>query len=259
MRSSLYLLPFLWLAVRADVITDIKEGMVENGKASGVRKLSLLGDTDNKLISTSFVSINQCPDEFALGSPCVTFKLAKEGQLDDMSDHPGATKRQRNFIASPDLDSGSSTVSWNMMVEQASAQPGFFHLAQIIGGGGPSWTMSIFQQDQGDMVAIVDASLPEDDKDYVCDSMNLSKFMSAPMGISVSIDIDSQSLHWAVTNLVTKKTVMICHRDGDASLSKGSNIQGGAYRRVLNDGTTPAVVDVGGFKVTNSQPARLAK
>ena len=90
MRSSLYLLPFLWLAVRADVITDIKEGMVENGKASGVRKLSLLGDTDNKLISTSFVSINQCPDEFALGSPCVTFKLAKEGQLDDMSDHPGA-------------------------------------------------------------------------------------------------------------------------------------------------------------------------
>ena len=89
MHSFLFLLPFLALAVKADVITDLKEGMVENGKSSGIRKLSLLGDTDNKLISTSFVSINQCPDEFVLGSPCVTFKLAKEGQLDDMSDHPG--------------------------------------------------------------------------------------------------------------------------------------------------------------------------
>ena len=46
--------------------------------------------------------------------------------------------------------------------------------------------MSIFQQDQGDMVAIVDASLPEDDKDYVCDSMNLSKFMSGGIPAAIS-------------------------------------------------------------------------
>lgn len=63
--------------------------MIYNGKTSGVRYLSLLGDTDNKLISTSFASLGMCPGELNLGTPCITFKLADEGQLDDMDGHPG--------------------------------------------------------------------------------------------------------------------------------------------------------------------------
>lgn len=88
----------------ADVITSLSKGVVYNGRTSGVRYLSLLGDTANKLISTSFAAIDQCPRRFGLSSPCVTFKLAPDGQLDDMSDHPGATPRQRNFVGSPDID-----------------------------------------------------------------------------------------------------------------------------------------------------------
>ena len=89
--------------VNADVITELTRGIVYDGKSSGVRYLSLLGNTENKLISTSFASIDQCPSKFGLLTPCVTFKLAALGQLDDMSDHPGATPRQRNFVGSPDL------------------------------------------------------------------------------------------------------------------------------------------------------------
>jgi len=166
--STLTLLPTL---AYSTLITDLKEGIAQDGKDSGIRRLSLLGDTQNKLISTSFVSIDRCPEDYDLGAPCVTFKLADEGQLDDMSDHPGrssfafvhledvteecinaigATERQRNFLASPDLETGSNSeasfdessackaltltlaaVSWNMMLEKAVAQPGFFHLAQV--------------------------------------------------------------------------------------------------------------------------------
>ena len=166
-----------------DVITQLKSGTIYSGKTSGTRYLSLLGDTENKLISTSFASLGRCPEEYGLGSPCVTFKLAPDGQLDDMDHHPGATERQRNFLASPDLDDdGSNTVSWNMMLEKASAQPGFFHLAQIIGDGGPSWTMSVLQKDKGDIVAILDATVSNSVAQYgdeaICDSMSLTSFMS---------------------------------------------------------------------------------
>ena len=138
-------LVFLWLWLvtfaTADVVTPLHDtGMIYNGKTSGVRYLSLLGDTDNKLISTSFASLGRCPLIYRLGKPCVTFKLAKDGQLDDMDHHPGeyllgssvcsclisetdsftfavlflfsrlgATPRQRNFIGSPDLDDGANS------------------------------------------------------------------------------------------------------------------------------------------------------
>lgn len=72
-----------------DVITRLQDGMVYDGKASGTRYLSMLGKTDNKLISTSFAAIGHCLDLWKLGEPCITFKLADKGQLDDMSDHPG--------------------------------------------------------------------------------------------------------------------------------------------------------------------------
>lgn len=87
-------LPLLWLSFSAftvaDVITPLHDtGMIYNGKTSGVRYLSFLGDTENKLTSTSFASLGRCPLRYKLGSPCVTFKLAKDGQLDDMDHHPG--------------------------------------------------------------------------------------------------------------------------------------------------------------------------
>lgn len=90
-------LPLLWLSlstfsilIEADVITPLHDaGMIYNGKTSGVRYLSLLGNTENKLISTSFASLGRCPMRYKLGRPCVTFKLAKDGQLDDMDHHPG--------------------------------------------------------------------------------------------------------------------------------------------------------------------------
>lgn len=137
-RSSLHTcLVFLWLCLvtfaAADVVTPLQDaGMIYDGKTSGIRYLSFLGDTENKLISTSFASLGRCPSLYKLGKPCVTFKLAREGQLDDMDHHPGkscyskslcsqltgsagnsrwhpflhlgATPRQRNFIGSPDLD-----------------------------------------------------------------------------------------------------------------------------------------------------------
>lgn len=183
--SSLSVLITLLLVqlTSSTLVTDLKDGTIYNGKTSGTRYLSLLGDTENKLISTSFASLGQCPDQYSLGTPCVTFKLAPEGQLDDMDHHPGATQRQRNFLASPDLDDDdSSTVSWNMMLEKATAQPGFFHLAQIIGDGGPSWTMSVVQKDAGNMVAILDATPKSGAQQYgdeaICDSMSLASFMS---------------------------------------------------------------------------------
>lgn len=174
-----------------DVITELKSGTIYSGKTSGTRYLSLLGDTENKLISTSFASLGRCPEEYGLGSPCVTFKLAPTGQLDDMDHHPGATERQRNFLASPDLDDGdSSTVSWNMMLTQATAQPGFFHLAQIIGDGGPSWTMSVLQKDAGDVVAILDATVGSGVQQYgdeaICDSMSLASFMSGQSSLKLA-------------------------------------------------------------------------
>jgi hypothetical protein len=91
-------LPLLWLALclgtttftRADDITPLHtNGMISNGKKSGVRNLSFLGDTKNKLITTSFASLGKCPIRYKLGNPCFTFKLAREGQLDDMDHHPG--------------------------------------------------------------------------------------------------------------------------------------------------------------------------
>lgn len=87
-------LPFLCLSlvtlVAADVVTPLHDaGMIYNGKTSGIRYLSFLGNTDNKLISTSFTSLGRCPSRYQLGKPCVTFKLAKDGQLDDMDHHPG--------------------------------------------------------------------------------------------------------------------------------------------------------------------------
>jgi hypothetical protein len=42
--------------------------------------------------------------------------------------------------------------------------------------------MSIFQQEQGDTVAILDATVPEG-KDGVCDSMSLAKFMSGEFSV----------------------------------------------------------------------------
>lgn len=68
-------------------------------------------------------------------------------------------------------------VSWNMMLRKASAQNGFFHLGQIIGEDGPSWTMSVFQREVDDIVAIVDATT-SGDQENICDSMSLKQFMS---------------------------------------------------------------------------------
>lgn len=86
----LFLCISLVTLVAADVVTPLHDaGMIYNGKTSGIRYLSFLGDTDNKLISTSFTSLGRCPSRYQLGKPCVTFKLAKDGQLDDMDHHPG--------------------------------------------------------------------------------------------------------------------------------------------------------------------------
>lgn len=133
------LLLSLYTLARADEITPLHDtGMVYNGKTSGVRYLSFLGDTRNKLISTSFASLGRCPSRYKLGTPCITFKLAKSGQLDDMDHHKGnamrlcllekvlglelsiadrffctrcagATPRQRNMVGSPDLDDGENS------------------------------------------------------------------------------------------------------------------------------------------------------
>lgn len=94
MRTIKRNIPLLLLSfsvlVNADVVTPLHDaGMVYNGKTSGVRYLSFLGDTENKLTSTSFASLGRCPLRYKLGFPCVTFKLAKDGQLDDMDHHPG--------------------------------------------------------------------------------------------------------------------------------------------------------------------------
>lgn len=77
------------------------------------------------------------------------------------------------------------------MLQQASAQPGFFHLAQVgsapasnavsltsvfssqvIADDGPVWTMSIVQSDSGDTVDILDAD------GNSCSSMPLSLFLA---------------------------------------------------------------------------------
>lgn len=117
----------------------------------------------------------------------------------------GATPRQRNFIGSPDLDDDANSeytlhvvvrisletlanldaisapaVSWNMMLKKASGQNGFFHLGQIIGENGPSWTMSVFEREGGDIVAIVDATT-SGDQDNICDSMTLNQFMAGEL------------------------------------------------------------------------------
>lgn len=63
------------------------------------------------------------------------------------------------------------------MLRKAAAQNGFFHLGQIIGESGPSWTMSVFQREVDDIVAIVDATT-SGDQENICDSMSLKSFMS---------------------------------------------------------------------------------
>ena len=135
-------------------------------------------------------------------------------------------------------------------------------MPQVIGDGGPAWTMSIFSREAGDVVAIIDANASgssDDPNAHFCDSMSLASFMSAPMAISVSLNRAKQSMHWAVTNMRTRKVVMTCHKDGDAGLSKHSSVQGGAYRRVLDGLTRPAVSMIGNFLVTNGHYGRLVK
>lgn len=84
--------------------------------------------------------------------------------------------------------------------------------------------------------------------------------LTAPMAISVSLNRSTQSIYWTVTNLKSKQVMMSCSRDGKAGLGKGSSVQGGAYRRVMDDGSTkPAIAMVGNFIVTRGHWGTLVK
>lgn len=80
------------------------------------------------------------------------------------------------------------------------------------------------------------------------------------MAISVSLNRSTQSIYWAVTNLKSRKVVMSCNRKGNAGLGKKNSVQGGAYRRVMEDGSTKAAVAmVGNFVVSRGHYGRLVK
>lgn len=80
------------------------------------------------------------------------------------------------------------------------------------------------------------------------------------MAISVSLNRSTQSIYWTVTNLKSKRVMMSCNRDGNAGLGKKNSVQGGAYRRVMEDGSTkPAIAMVGNFIVTQGHWGRLVK
>lgn len=95
----------------------------------------------------------------------------------------GEALQQADNLCVPALLLSPSAVTWNMMLTKAKAQNGFFHLGQIIGEDGPSWTMSVFQREVDDIVAIVDATT-SGDQENMCDSMSLKSFMSGELGFT---------------------------------------------------------------------------
>lgn len=84
--------------------------------------------------------------------------------------------------------------------------------------------------------------------------------MTAPMAISVSLDPSAQSMQWTVTNLKNRKVMMSCNKKGNAGLGKNNNVQGGAYRRIAEDGSSkPAVAMIGNFVVSKGHWGNLVK
>lgn len=54
--------------------------------------------------------------------------------------------------------------------------------------------------------------------------------------------------------------MMSCNRKGNAGLGKKSSVQGGAYRRIAEDGSTkPAVAMIGNFIVSKGHWGQLVK
>lgn len=77
------------------------------------------------------------------------------------------------------------------------------------------------------------------------------------MAVSIAVHPSEQKLYWTVTDVQRRKTMMTCRKTGDAELGRELNVQGGAYRRVLEDGSTkPAVAHISNFRVQKNRFAR---
>lgn len=79
------------------------------------------------------------------------------------------------------------------------------------------------------------------------------------MAVSVALHPEEQKMYWSVTDIRRRKNVMACRKAGNANLGKSINVQGGAYRRVLDDGLTkPAIAHVGKLRVIKNRFARYS-
>lgn len=205
-------------------------------------------EVDNiRLVSTCKVSVDECPANLTISSPCFTFQCDSTGQLDL---EPGQTDRQRNFLSTQKI-TGAANVSWVMNLADITPQPGFYHLGQIISGSTPAWTLDIVNENGG-QIAITNRIGGISRKA----TMSLCRAMDINIQVNVAMDTNAQTVSWEILNAETQE-VLLQYSTSDASLSPLSYIQGGLYRQV-NDGvdgapngpTYPGLVYIGDFQVS---------